>query len=191
VKDDEYEKLIQKKEWSDLEDFWASVKSGTTSQDWAVGKALEYFVIKAFELAGFSVSYPYLIPLDRTLSAASRKTMEQIDGLASKDGLTLLIESKDEAKTNIEAIYKLYSQLQRRPPSTMGCLVFTGYLTDETLHLVNFLTPRRILLVDQNDLDFVAQSPEDFSNNIFEKYLKLCKDGFIEVPSYSEYKVKT
>jgi hypothetical protein len=72
-KDLEYVKRAEAMHWSDLAAFWEAIKAENTP-DWEGGKALEHIVVRAFQLGGSSVEYPYDVP-------PASKPIEQIDGL--------------------------------------------------------------------------------------------------------------
>jgi hypothetical protein len=80
-----------------------------TSTFWDEGKALEYLVLRAFQLDGAEVAWPYTVKV-------KDRIVEQIDGVMYVDSLACLIECKDTSQeVNIEAIAKLRNQLLRRP----------------------------------------------------------------------------
>ncbi len=64
-------KITELKSTTDLVQFWEKVKQKDTPL-WQNGKALEYLIIRAFELNGANVSYPYEI-------YKNGKPFEQID----------------------------------------------------------------------------------------------------------------
>jgi hypothetical protein len=60
-KDLEYVGWIRAMEWPELCGLWENIKSGNTP-GWGDGKALEHLVVRAFELGGLEVEYPYHVP---------------------------------------------------------------------------------------------------------------------------------
>ena len=59
--------------------------------------------------------------------------VEQIDGAVHTNGLSCLIECKDQAgNVNIDPIAKLRNQLLRRPPAVCGILFSTSGFTEAT-----------------------------------------------------------
>ncbi|BAU16131.1 hypothetical protein LEP3755_66980 (plasmid) [Leptolyngbya sp. NIES-3755] len=85
----EYQRRIEIYDRAQLLDLWTQIQACNTP-NWEPGKALEYLIIRAFELEGADVTYPYSIPIARTI-------IEQIDGAVYSDGLFCLVECKDQA----------------------------------------------------------------------------------------------
>jgi hypothetical protein len=111
----EYEQRITRYGWDELSTLWSQIQSGDTP-DWASGKALEYLILRAFQLEGAEVIYPYSVVIDE-------EELEQIDGAIYSDGLACLVESKDLAqRVNIEPLAKMRNQLLRRPAATIGII---------------------------------------------------------------------
>ncbi len=103
-------------DWNGLRNLWAAIQAGTTP-GWEGGEALEYLVIRAFELdpgERVIVRYPYVVSLFGEI-------VEEIDGAVHLPGLSCLVESKDWGKNvAIGPIVKMRSQLLRRPAGTIG-----------------------------------------------------------------------
>lgn len=94
--------------WPQLQELWRSIVLGQTP-DWGAGKAMEYLILRAFELDGADVVWPYSVPLHG-------EQIEQIDGAVYCGGLSCLVESKATTdKVNIEPIAKLRYQLTAAP----------------------------------------------------------------------------
>ena len=109
---------------------------------WRGGKALEHLSLRAFELEGAEVQWPYEVPMP-----TSDRTMEQIDGVLYVDGLAILVETKDVAeRANIEPIAKLKSQLDRRPPQTLGLVISRSGFTFPAATLTQLISGGRIIL---------------------------------------------
>lgn len=120
---------------------WDEIEQDTAI-GWEGGKALEYTFIRAFELDGAQVKYPFDVRL-----APSGDDVEQIDGAIYVDGLAALVEVKDTAgRTNIEPIAKLRNQLLRRPAGVIGCVFSRSGFTDPATTLARYLSPQTILL---------------------------------------------
>jgi len=86
----ELEVKIRLLDWAGLRALWSAIKVGDTPS-WAGGKALEYLVLRAFELDAHesaTVRYPYNVSL-------LDEIVEQIDGAVHLPGLSCLVESKD------------------------------------------------------------------------------------------------
>ena len=55
---DEYEAKIKMRSWDGLWDLWEAVKRRETP-GWDAGKAFEYVILRAFDLNGAQVRWPY------------------------------------------------------------------------------------------------------------------------------------
>ncbi len=95
-------------------------------QFWEAGKAMEYLVLRAFELEEARVRYPFSVENRLT---GERTTLEQIDGVVYSEALACLVETKDwSVPVDFDEIARLQSNLQRRPASTIGLFfVRSGY----------------------------------------------------------------
>src|SRR4051812_42346220 len=61
--EEDYRQQIRKLDWLGLRQLWAGIKQKNTP-GWAPGKALEYLILRAFELDGATVRYPFSINMD-------------------------------------------------------------------------------------------------------------------------------
>ncbi len=95
---EEYEAQIQAMGWPELRALWNRIKVRGTP-GWAPGKAFEYLVLRAFELNGADVRWPYTVFLH-----GQDEVIEEIDGSVRVRGLYGLIECKDEIKH--ESLYR-------------------------------------------------------------------------------------
>lgn len=105
-------------------------------------------VVRAFEIEGAEVTYPFRVAVHD-----GNKTTEQIDGAVGHGGARFLLESKAWNKlVSRGPLALLSSQLARRPPATMG-MIFTlkGY-TEAATALTNMTSPVRILLWTPDEL---------------------------------------
>jgi hypothetical protein len=165
-------------QWPDLVVLWEQVKNEDTP-GWDGGAALEYLVVRAFELSGLEVEYPYHVP-------PGGKPLEQIDGLVHQDCHTFLIECKDKGAVDIEAIAKLRNQLLRRPETTLGCVFVSGRFTEPALILAGFSVPYRVLLWQGPDIEACLQGT-NCAEMLRDKYRHLCKYGLTDYsPFYRE-----
>lgn len=57
----EYQARIITYNWDDLRILWSEIKTKSTSTFWDEGKALEYLVLRAFQLDGAEVAWPYTV----------------------------------------------------------------------------------------------------------------------------------
>lgn len=155
----EYQSQIQKLNLNQLRKFWNKKHSG-----WEAGKVFEYSLIRAFELDGATVTYPYHV-------SNSAGIIEQIDGAIHLDNLNVLVESKNYgSKTlNIEPIAKLQVRLLRRPASVIGCVFSSSGFTWPAQMLVETLEPKTILLWDKEDIEDCFKDGH-FVSVLFEKY---------------------
>jgi len=148
-----YQERISQFAWRELRELWKEIKSGTTP-DWPNGKALEYLVLRAFELDGAVVCWPYEVRLwDES------EVVEQIDGAVHAGGLHCLIESKDWGKNvNLEPVAKLRDKLLRRPAGTIGIVFSRGDFTNAAVKLAQFAVHEGILLWNGRELGYALQN---------------------------------
>jgi hypothetical protein len=146
----EYIDMIESLNWDGLWCLWEGIENRNTPQ-WEAGKAFEYLVLRAFQLDGAEVRWPYRVQL-------FGEEVEQIDGAIYHGGLSCLVESKDLAgNIAIGPIAKLRNQLLRRPAGSIG-LVFsrTGF-TDPARFLAHFALPQAILLWHGEELKYALE----------------------------------
>jgi hypothetical protein len=137
--DAEYADRISQYDRDDLLTLWEEIEQGDTP-DWEAGKAFEYLVLRAFQLEGAEVRWPYSVHIGEEL-------VEQIDGVVYTNGLACMVESKDYNKSiNIEPIAKLRNQLSRRPATTIGVVFSHHGFTNSAITLASFVGPQTILL---------------------------------------------
>jgi hypothetical protein len=137
--DAEYTDRIQNYGWPKLQELWNQIQERQTP-DWAPGKAFEYLLLRAFELEGAEVVFPYSVNFNSEI-------IEQIDGVVHSGNLDCLLEAKDWAENvNVEPVAKMRSQLQRRAASTIGVVFSTCGFTEAALTLTRFVTPQTVLL---------------------------------------------
>jgi hypothetical protein len=171
----EYENRIGVLQWDGLRALWENIEQRNTPQ-WDAGKAFEYLILRAFQLDGAQVRWPYRVQL-------FGEEVEQIDGAIYCAGISCLVESKDFAdKTNVDVapIAKLRNQLLRRPAGTVG-LVFsrTGF-TDPARHLSYFSLPQTILLWNGEEIKYALDN-EIICELLTLKYRVCVEDG---LPDY-------
>ena len=171
----QYENAIKSFQWDGLRSLWNQIENRSTP-NWDSGKAFEYMVLRAFELDGAEVKWPYRVKL-------FGEEVEQIDGVIYSGGLSCLVESKDFAdKSNVDIapIAKLRNQLLRRPASTLG-LVFsrTGF-TDPARRLSYVSSPQNILLWNGEEIKYALEK-EIICELLTLKYRVCVEDG---LPDY-------
>lgn len=153
-------KRIQGYDWKKLERLWGKIKSGKTPR-WSAGKALEYMFVRAFDLEGAEVVYPF--------GNAVLKAKEQLDGFifTRELGAGFLIECKDwKYSVAFDELAKLHGRLTYRAASTYGIFVSMNGYTPSAVEMQYLVYPHRILLWDANDID------ECFKNHKFMAALK-------------------
>lgn len=124
----------------------------TQKEFWKEGKLMEYVVLKAFELEGARVRWPYSVRLD------DGTQIEQIDGAVTIGSQIFLIECKDKDKgINIEPIAKMRNQLMRRPSSVVGCMFSRKGFTEPAVAMSRYIAPQTILLWDGQELDYCLE----------------------------------
>jgi hypothetical protein len=171
---EQYENMIQSLQWDGLRELWTAINARNTP-GWQPGKALEYLVLRAFQLDGAEVRWPYSVRL-------FDEEIEQIDGAIHYAGLSCLIESKDyDSNVDVTPIAKLRNQLLRRPAGALG-LVFsrTGF-TDPAKHLSYFSLPQAILLWSGEELEYALEL-ESIGVFLIRKYRFSVEYGF---PDYT------
>lgn len=165
----EYEAKIKRFGWSELRQLWESIKRRDTP-DWDSGKAFEYLVLRAFELHGAKVTWPYGVSL-----YGQTQIVEEIDGSVKIGGLYSLIESKDESgDIAITPIAKLRNQLLRRPAGTIGMVFSSHRFTEPAIQLAHFALPQTILLWTGDQVEY-ALTNENIGDLCERKY-RMCVD---------------
>lgn len=163
-------------DWSGLRGLWTELQSGTPL-GWEAGEALEYLVIRAFELdpeEPATVRYPYEVSL-------FSEKVEEIDGAVHLPGLSCLVESKDWGRNvAIGPIVKMRSQLLRRPAGTIGIMFSKKTFTKPAIYLAHFTMPQAVLLWSRFDLQ-VAMDEGRICGFLRLKHRVCCEDG---IPDY-------
>jgi hypothetical protein len=176
-----YEKRAQAMQWPELALLWQAIKDEDTPT-WDDGKALEYLVVRAFELSRLEVEYPYDVP-------PGGKPIEQIDGLVYLNDLAFLIECKDKETADIQVIAKVRNQLERRPPTTLASIFIAGEFTTPALILTDLTSPHRITLWTLDDIESAVKA-RDFRSPLLDKYRHLCRFGLVDhSPHYKDLEV--
>ncbi len=158
----DYEKKIGDYNWDNLLDLWKGIELGNTP-GWEAGKALEYLILRAFQLEGAEVTWPYSVRVDG-------EEVEQIDGVVYSDGLACLIECKDTAeRVSIEPIAKLRNQLLRRPATAIGSVFSRSGFTEPALTLAQFITPQTVLLWSGEEITYALEN-QYFCQALIKKY---------------------
>lgn len=142
----DYVKKIKQKSIKDLVVMLDALNAGNKLTGWPPGKAFEHIILRAFELGGATVTWPYSVTLEG-------KEIEQIDGAVYYNNISCLIEAKDRDQTEgIEPIAKLRNQLLRRPSGTIGLVFITSQFSVPAKMLTRMMNPLSILLWEYDEL---------------------------------------
>lgn len=137
--DKEYEAMISGYDYNAILELWKQIKAKNTP-GWDEGKAFEYMLLRAFQLEGAEVQWPYRIYFHG-------EQIEQIDGAVFLPDICCLLGAKDrDDLTTIESIAKMRSQLLRRHPSAFGVLFSRSGFTSPAKSLTHVHAPQLILL---------------------------------------------
>ena len=170
---EEHATRIQARDWAGLRDLWQQIEARDTP-DFDAGKAFEYLVIRAFQLDGAEVRWPYRFVIHDV-------ELEQIDGVVYAEGLAFLVESKDENQAiATNPIAKLRSQVDRRHPGTIGMLFSRRGFTGPALILVQQTSPQSILLWSGFEVAHALQR-EHITDALVAKYRHCIEHG---IPDY-------
>ncbi len=171
----EYENSIAQYNWDDLLNLWELIKKREEMVGWEPGKAFEYLILRAFQLEGAKVRWPFEVDV-------GEEVVEQIDGVIYVDGRSFLIECKDQSQNvNFEPIAKLQSQLTRRPASVIGVIFTSLAFTDPAITLASFISPQTILLWSGAEVDYALQH-DYMRQGLIEKYRYAVEYG---LPDYN------
>jgi len=165
-----YEKKISRYKRSGLLSLWNSIVAGDTPE-WEPGKAFEYLVLRAIELEGAEVRWPYRVIFDG-------EEIEQIDGVVYSNGLACLVECKDTVKkVDVAPIAKMRNQLLRRPATTLGIVFSRAGFTRSAIVLAGFIAPQTILLWDGEEIASALKS-KGMRHMLAAKYRYSIEHGF-------------
>ena len=136
-------------ERADLLRIWEAIKAGQPIAGWPPGKAFEYLVVRAFDIEGARVLWPFEVVYPQKFG-----TMEQVDGVVYLGERPFLLESKNLSEPMaVEAVARLRMRLESRPPGTMGVLFSVQKFTLPTEIFTQFVTPVNVLLWERKALD--------------------------------------
>ncbi len=143
----EYQRRVLALGYEGLWALWQGLRAGVSPPEWPAGVLLEYLLLRAFQLEGAEVTWPYRVYRNGVL-------LEQIDGVVYFDGVSCLVECKDmTSPVDALAIVKLKSQLLRRPRTTFGALLCTGKISEPASSLMEMLPPPDVLLWQGEELE--------------------------------------
>ncbi len=173
----DYVGRVRRLDWRGLRELWSKIEAG--SAGWPAGKALEHLVLRAFELSGAAVRWPFDVPL-------AGETVEQIDGALHLQSLSCLVECKDTASpTNVEPIAKLRNQLLRRHSSAIGLVFSRSGFTLPAQTLAQFVAPQTVLLWNGGEIAYLLEQ-EDFASALLQKYRYCVETGFPDYDTREE-----
>lgn len=161
---EEYRRTIQLFDTPQLIRLWDSILEKNTP-NWPSGKAFEFLILRAFEIEGALIKWPYSVQL-------FDEVVEQIDGVIHlvDINLSILAEFKDYSKNlNIEPVAKLRNQLLRRPSGAIGAVFSTQGFTSPALTLTQFLAPQTILLWEKDHIEHCLRN-KLFIKGMLSKY---------------------
>jgi hypothetical protein len=165
-----YEAMIQPLGWQELLRLWDRIKNRDTP-GWDGGKAFEYLVLRAFQLNGAVVRWPYGVSLH-----GQTEVVEEIDGSVRVGGLYSLVESKDEdGNIGIAPIAKLRNQLLRRPAGTLGMVFSSHGFTEPAIQLAQFALPQSILLWTGDEVQYALKHQN--IGELCETKYRMCVDS--------------
>lgn len=168
----DYVRRARQLDWRGLRLLWSEIEAGSAA-GWPPGRALEHLVLRAFELSGAAVVWPYLVRV-------GDEVVEQIDGAVHVHGLSCIVECKDTAgPLNIDAIAKLRNQLLSRPAGAIGLLFSRSGFTPVAALLGRFVAPQAILLWDGNDIAYHLRN-EDFSTGLVLRHRHSIENGMMK-----------
>lgn len=170
----EYKQRIADYDSPQLLELWSQIQARDTP-NWEPGRALEYLIIRAFEIEGATVTYPFSVRLAGTV-------VEQLDGAVYCDSLSCLVECKDqESNLAIDPVAKLRNQLLRRPSGAIGLVFSTAGFTDATKILAQYSANQAILLWNGMDIAYSLRQ-QQMRPGLLKKYRYCIERG---LPDYS------
>ena len=141
--------------WEEVIEPWVYPAKGL--HDLNAPVAFEYLIIRAFELEGAEVSYPFMAQ-----PFSDSRILEEIDGAIYLPGISAIVESKcfDQRKVNADQIGQLRNKLINRPSYGIGCFFArTGY-QENAIKQAQLASPQCILLWDGEEIKkaFITQT---------------------------------
>ncbi len=153
----QYVKKISRLDRKGLSALWESIQTDSTT-GWPPGKAFEYLVLRAFQLEGAEIGWPFVITEADIIGSGSRDAVEQIDGYVQVENIACILECKDRGeKTNVEPIARLRNILMRRSPQVIGVIFSRSEFTEAATHLARFVSPNIILLWGGDEITYALE----------------------------------
>jgi hypothetical protein len=127
--------------WNEVIEPWVYPAKGL--HDLSAPVAFEYLIIRAFELEGAEVSYPFMAK-----PFSDSRILEEIDGAIYLPGISAIVESKcfDQKNVSAEQIGQLRNKLINRPSYGIGCFFARTAYQENALKQARMASPQCILL---------------------------------------------
>jgi Restriction endonuclease len=155
--------------WENLRHLWKGILEGHTP-GWPPGIALEYLLLRMFELDGAEVRWPFEVKVGDEL-------VEQIDGAVYIGHLAFLVESKASAgAVDVTALARIRTQLARRPSGTLGLVVSMSGFTGPAVTLARYFAPQTVLLMSGAEVGATLQN-ESIVRHVMVKYRECVEEG--------------
>jgi hypothetical protein len=155
TKAERYQAQIQACNKRQLRTLWHKKQRGTLDTAfWKKGKFLEYAILRAFELDGAKVTYPYSVK-------ENGKVVEQIDGAIRIGDLYALVECKDSDETaaiDTAPIAKLRGILAKRHASVFGMMFSMSNYTDAAEINIKHIHPSMIILWGRGEIEHCMEN---------------------------------
>lgn len=182
-KEQEYINKIESLDNEEVYSLFEKVLAENTPE-WPEGKALEYLVLRAFQLEGADVDWPFSIYPKKSIGK-TQYPIEQIDGVIYLEHITCLVECKDKVnkKVDFAPIAKLRNQLLRRPASTIGSIFTTGEFTEPAITLATYTGQQGILLWEVTELKYAIKN-QCMCKSMIKKLRELNAKG---LPDYNTF----
>jgi len=165
----DYAARIRLLDWVGLRDLWDRSASGR-APGWPPGRAFEYLILRAFELDGATVRFPFEVMF-------ADAVVEQIDGVVYAAHLSCLVEAKDTAAAvDIGALAKIRTQLARRPGGTIGVVFSRSGFTDPAVALAGYFAPQTVLLWSGAEVTECLEN-ESFAGVLLAKHRQCVEEG--------------
>jgi len=156
-------------DWDGLHDLWNRSVGGPVP-GWPAGKAFEHLILRAFELDGATVRWPFEVSFGDSV-------VEQIDGAVYAGHLSCLIEAKDTAgAVDFDALAKIRSQLARRPGGTIGVVFSRSGFTNPAVWLAGYFAPQTVLLWSGVEVTECLEK-ESFVEMLLAKHRQCVEEG--------------
>lgn len=165
----DYAARIRLLDWEGLRDLWDRSSRGPVP-GWPAGRAFEHLVLRAFELDGATVRWPFTVTLGDSV-------VEQIDGAVYVGAFSCLVEAKDSsAPVDIAVLAKLRTQLSRRPSGTLGLVFSRTSFTNSAIALARFFAPQTVLLWSGGEVEECLRE-ERIVEALLAKYRECVEEG--------------